>query len=125
MSAGETLLWKWIELPQFATFCREICRTTGVSYEGDFDEVRWAIEEAVLRNPLNVSHPDPRFNDELRRYFWTSYAPGRVALPPLVVIFRVLRFPEFGEPGIIEGREAWIEEELRQTGFAVVDGEAA
>jgi hypothetical protein len=121
---GETPLWTWTELPRFATFCRQICEATGASYENDFDEIRWAIEEDILRGPLSVSHPDPRFSDERRRYFRTAYAPARVPIGPLVVIFRVARYPEFGKPGEIEGREVWMEEDLRQIGFelAVSDG---
>jgi hypothetical protein len=121
---GEQLLWKWVELPRFANFCKEIAEKVGVSYVDAFDEVRWAIMNDVCRSPFAVTHPDPRFNDEAWRYVRVAESPGRTGLPALVATFRVARYPElrmdmypdFGVPGVLEGREMWIEEELRQLG---------
>jgi len=123
---GESRLWKWTELPRFATFCRDICERLGIPYEGAFDEVRWSIEENICRNPFRVSHPDSRFDGEQWRYFRTIDAPARMDVPALVVTFHVVRYPEFGSSGILEGREVWIEEELRQIGFSLgVDEETS
>ncbi|TMM27860.1 MAG: hypothetical protein E6F94_01170 [Actinobacteria bacterium] len=118
-SEGEIRMWKWTELPRFATFCRQICEKLDLEYEDEFDRIRWAIEEDVCRNPLTISHTDPRFNDEKRRFFRTAEAPAQTQVPPLVVIFRVVRYPEMGAKGVIEGREVWIEQELREIGFSL------
>ena len=125
MTGDETRLWKWVELPRFARFCQEIAEALNIPYEDDIDKIRWAIEETVLKDPHSVSHPDPRFQDDARRYFHTADAPAQLRLPPLVVIFRIASYPKFGEPGLIEGREVWIEDELRQIGFTMPGGAAA
>jgi hypothetical protein len=97
-----------------------VCDRLGIPYEGAFDIVRWAIEETVCWEPLRVSHPDPRFDDEQRwRVFHTSAAPAHSKLPALVVTFHIVQFPEMGELGVIEGREVWIEEDLRQIGISL------
>jgi hypothetical protein len=119
VTGDESLLWKWTELPRFGRLGREICEKTGVPYEDAFDDVRWSIEVDVCRGPFSVSHPDPRFRDEQWRYFRVIAAPGRTGLPDLVVTFRVARYPEFGKPGVIEGREIWIEQELREIGISL------
>jgi NAD dependent epimerase/dehydratase family enzyme len=116
---GEIRMWKWTELSRFANFCRQICEKLDLEYEDEFDQIRWAIEENICRNPLTISHPDPRFTDENRRFFRTAEAPAHTSLPPLVVIFRVVRYPEMGAKGVLEGREVWVEEELRETGFSL------
>ena len=121
MSDREQRLWKWTELSRFADDCRRICAASGLSYEHDFDLIRWAvIEENICRNPLaGQTHLDPRFdNDERRRVFRTVHAPGVTNVPPILVAYRVVRYPEFGRPGVIEGREAWLEDELRSIGYA-------
>ena len=46
-SEGEIRMWKWTELPRFATFCRQICEKLDLEYEDEFDRIRWAIEEDV------------------------------------------------------------------------------
>jgi hypothetical protein len=110
---GETRMWNWVELPRFATFCKRICEELGLSYEDEFDLVRWAITENVCRNPLKAPL-DPRFTSNDRRLvFRTVDAPALTKLPPLLVAFEVERYPEFGQQGIIVGREVWIEQELR------------
>jgi len=121
MTNGETGLWRWVELPRFARFCRAICEETGIPYEGEFDVVRSAIEDNILRRPFSVSHPDPRFNptDEDRRVFKTDAAPGRTKVPPLVVVIRVAEYPTFGHPGVIEGREVWSLTELQRIGLSL------
>jgi hypothetical protein len=127
VSEGELPLWKWTEIPKFANDCRDIAAAIGVSYEHDFDLIRWkVIEENICRNPLTgQTHPDPRWdNDETRRVFRTASAPAQTPIPPLVVVYRVVRFPEFGQPGIIEGREVWLEDELRAIGYAVLAGDS-
>lgn len=122
-------MWKWVELPRFASDCRKICEASGLSYEDEFDLIRWrVIEENICRNPLaGQTHPDPRFDDgrdEQRRVFRTAYAPGQTAIPPIVVCYRVVSYPGFGQKGVIEGREAWLEEELRAIGYDELAGDA-
>jgi hypothetical protein len=127
VTEGEYLLWKWTELSRFARDCQRICDATGVPYEHDFDLIRWkVIEENICRNPLaGQTQLDPRFDrDERRRVFRTAYAPAQTAIPPLVVAYLVVRFPAFAQPGVIEGREVWLEEELRAIGYSVLAGEA-
>jgi hypothetical protein len=116
---GRKPLWRWVELPRYATFCQAVCDQLGIPYEGAFDIIRWAIEETLCWEPHRVSHPDPRFEDERWRYFHTRDAPAHTPLPPLVLTFRVVRFPEMGELGVIEGREVWVEEDLRRIGFSM------
>jgi len=118
----ETLLWKWTELPRFARDCRSIAEQVGVPYEHDFDLIRDAIETTVCRNPLaGQTHLDPRFDlDERRRVFRTTAAPAQHGVPPLVIAFRVVTYPRFGIPGVIEGREVWTEDELRRIGYGVL-----
>lgn len=70
-----------------------------------------------MSKPFSVSHPDPRFNAEEWRYTRVAASPGRTGLPALVATFRVARYPEFGRPGVLEAREMWVEEELRQIGL--------
>lgn len=124
MSEGESRLWKWTELPSYSNSCKTLSATLGLSYEHEFDLVRWAIEENVCRNPL-AAPLDPRFtNDDRRRAFRTTYAPALTALPPLVVFFRVGRYPEFGAQGVIEGREVWLEADLRAIGYAELAGDS-
>lgn len=124
MANGRSPLWTWTELPRYATFCREVSDRLGIAYEGAFDVIRWAIEETLCWEPHRVSHPDPRFDDdpeaERWRVFHTNEAPAHSPLPPLVVTFKVVRFPEFGELGVLEGREVWIEDELREIGVSIL-----
>ena len=119
MANGRKPLWKWTELPRYGTLCGEVCGKLGLPYEDSFDEIRWAIEETLCWEPYSVSHSDPRFEDDRWRYFRTSAAPAHTPLPPLVVTFHVVRFPEFGELGILEGREVWLEEDLRRIGISL------
>jgi hypothetical protein len=116
----ERLLWKWTELARFASDCRAIAEALDIPYEHDFDLIRDAIDSAICRNPLaGQTHLDPRFDlDERRRVFRTASAPAQISVPPLVVAYRVVEFPRFGIPGVIEGREVWLEDELRKIGYA-------
>lgn len=117
-------MWRWTELPRYARFCRDLAERLGVPYEHDFDVVRWAIEETLCWEPVRPSHPDPRFEDDSWCYFRTSAAPALIRLPPLVVTFRIARYPQLGERGVLEGREIWVEDDLRQVGFDVVSAES-
>ena len=116
---NELPLWKWVELPRFARDCQAIALETGIPYEHDFDLIRDAITTTICRNPLaGHTHLDPRFdNDERRRVFRTALAPAQVKVPPLLVAYKVESFPRFGIPGVIEGREIWLEDELRRIGY--------
>jgi hypothetical protein len=105
--------------------CRAVSEKLGIPYEGPFDVVRWSIEETLCWDPFQATQPDPRFeadpniDAENWRYFHTREAPAHTPLPPLVATFRIAQFPRFGERGLIEGREVWVEEDLRQIGFAL------
>jgi hypothetical protein len=114
---GRHPVWTWSELPRFAKFCRDVCKKLEIPYEDSFDKIRWAIEETLCWEPIVPSHPDPRFDDDVWRYFHTDDAPAQTPLPPLVVTFRIAHYPRFGELGLLEGREVWIEEDLRRIGF--------
>ena len=120
----ETLLWKWTELPRFARDCRAIADELSIPYEHDFDLIRDTIDTTICRNPLaGHTHRDPRFDlDERRRVFRTAHAPARTRVPPLVVTFRVVSYPRFGIPGVIEGREVWTEDALRRMGYDALAG---
>jgi hypothetical protein len=123
VSDGELRMWNWTELPRFANDCRAICDAVGASYEDEFDLIRWrVIEENICRNPLaGQTRLDPRFDqNEQRRVFRTAYAPAQMTIPPIVVAYRVVSFPEFGRKGVIEGREVWLEDELRAIGYGVL-----
>jgi hypothetical protein len=122
VAAGRNPLWVWTELPRYATFCRGVCEQLGIEYEGAFDVIRWSIEETLCWEPVVTSHEDPRFSDYTWRYFHTRDAPAHTPLPPLVVTFRLAQFPRFGERGIIEGREVWVEADLRRIGFELEAG---
>lgn len=122
MEQDEGPLWKWVELPRFARDCKAIADALDIPYEHDFDLIRDAIDTTICRNPLaGQTHLDPRFDhDERRRVFRTALAPAQLTTPPLVVAYRVVEYPRFGIPGVIEGREVWLEDELRQIGYAVL-----
>ena len=117
MASGRKPLWNWTELERYATFGRNVCTQLGIEYEDAFDIIRWAIEETLCWEPFAISHQDPRFDSDRWRAFHTNTAPAHTSLPPLVVTFRVVRFPELGRLGELEGREIWIEEDLRRIGF--------
>src|SRR5438874_11887745 len=104
-SGGEIRMWKWTELPRFATFCRQICEKPDLEYEDEFDRIRWASEEDVCRNPLTNSHTDPRFKEEKRRLFRKAQAPAPTQVTPPGAVFRVGRHPAIGAQGGTAGRQ--------------------
>jgi hypothetical protein len=87
--------WKWTQVPGFRH-----------PDHPEWDLIQWALEDELVKGPRQISHP---VYDEPTEWWYmkTKEAPGLQHLPQMVVLFRIAKEPTAGEPGEIEGWEAW------------------
>lgn len=89
--------WKWVQRDDFAH-----------PDHPEWDLIQWDLEDELVKGPRKVGIPlDLGFH-----YVVTKGAPGLEHLPPMVVLFRITREPSGSAPGIIEGWEAWEDDDL-------------
>ena len=89
--------WKWVQRPDFTH-----------PPHPEWDVIQWDLEDELVKGPRKVAiELDLGFY-----YVMTKDAPGLRHLPPMIVLFRITAEPADTAPGVIEGWEAWEDDDL-------------
>ena len=92
--------WKWTQARTFKHPPHE-----------EWDLIQWDLEDELTRGPRKIASPVYEEGGEWW-YLKTKTAPGLSHLPALIVLFRITREPSETAPGIIEGWEAWADDDI-------------
>jgi hypothetical protein len=92
--------WKWTQVSYFEH-----------PEHPEWDLIQWDLEDELVLGPRLISYAVHDPADEWW-YLRTKDAPGLAHLPPVVVLFKIASEPTNEEPGIIEGYEAWWDDDL-------------
>jgi hypothetical protein len=112
--------WKWVQVEGFIH-----------PPHPEWDVIQWNCEEELTSGPRKVSEPLHDPPDDWWT-FKTKDAPGLSELPATVVLFRIDKEPTCPEEldaeasdaelGVIEGWEAWWDDDLNETLMRRVQG---
>jgi hypothetical protein len=102
--------WKWTQVADFRH-----------PEHPEWDLIQWDLEDELVSGPRSVARPvhDP---PDLWWFLMTKDAPGLSHLPSCIVLFRIVAEPLHDRPGIIEGWEAWWDDDLADALLRVVQG---
>ena len=106
MSAGgrPPRRWKWTQRPDFVH-----------PEHPEWDLIQWDLEDELVKGPRMISLPvfeeGPNVAGDWR-FMKSKQAPGLQHLPAIVVLFRIVSEPSEDRPGVIEGWEAWSDDDL-------------
>jgi hypothetical protein len=89
--------WKWTQIREFRH-----------PQHSEWDLIQWDLEDELVQNPRAVA----RHLSGEWFYVKTKHAPGLSHLPSMTILFRIAKEPTSDEPGVIEGWEAWYDEDL-------------
>jgi hypothetical protein len=110
MNLGSPALWKWVQHSNFQH-----------PEHPEWDLIQWDLEDELVLGPRLVSHPVNDPPDEWW-YLRTKDAPGLNHLPTTIVLFRIVSEPSATSPGVIEGQEAWWDDDLETALLRGVQG---
>lgn len=73
----------------------------------EWDQIEWDLHDELVWDPRKVSRPVTDDEDDPFRYLTTKEAPGLAHLPPMIVLFQIVREPSDTDVGLIQGIAAW------------------
>ena len=108
--------WKWVQRPDFKH-----------PDHPEWDLIQWDLEDELVKGPRSISLPVDEDSDDPEewRYMKTKGAPGLSHLPSMTVLFRIIAEPTADQPGVIEGWEAWSDDDLVEDLMRRVRGQSS
>jgi hypothetical protein len=102
--------WKWVQVESFQPLAHP-----------EWDLIQWNLEDELVKGPREISH-QVHEEDLAWWYLKSKDAPGLAGLPPVVVLFRIATEPSGDQPGVIEGWEAWWDDDLETALLRMLKG---